>query len=236
MLVSFFILFYFWAAVSETNQGVGSYTRPQLYAYFIVGYVIRTLVFSTRTGDIGGAITSGDLSKHLLRPLSVLKFFFTRDLVDKLFNIFFMIFEFAFILFILKPQMILPSPKNLFYFLSLLVLAIVIFFFYSLVVSLATFWTDQAWSHRWLFGVVLVNIFSGQAIPLDLLPTPIFNILKFTPFPYLYYYPVKFWIDDSLNASFLPLFIQSLLILLVLFFLSRFFWKKGLIKYQGYGN
>jgi len=234
--ISFLIFYFLWLAIAHGKTHIGSYTQTQLYTYFVVGYVIRTLVFSTRTSDLGSAITQGSLSRLLLKPLGVFKFFFTRDLIDKIFNIFFLIFEFSLILFLFKPELIKPLPQNVLYFLLSTFLAIISFFLYGFLISLISFWTDTPWSGHWLFGVVFVNLFSGQAIPLDLLPQPVYNILINTPFPYFYYYPMQLFLGKIPEAQVWPLLAKSILLSSFVFIFIKFIWKKGLIRYQSYGN
>lgn len=233
----FFVMFFLlWAAVSEGKNSLGLYSVSQIYTYFIIGYIIKAFVFTTRTADIGGDIQNGNISTLLIKPISTLKYYFSRDIIDKLFNLFFMFFEFILILILFKPTLTIPTLQNFLFFLLFLILSIITFFFYSLVVSFAAFWSEDAWSSRFLFGVIFITLFSGQYIPLDLLPPIIGRILDFTPYPYMFYYPLKVWLGQvDQNIIYLRLFNGSL-ICLFFFFLSQFMWLKGKQKYQSYGN
>jgi ABC-2 type transport system permease protein len=233
----YFVLFFsLWSAISTGKNSLGVYTIPQVYSYFVIGYVIKALVFATRTQDIGGDIQNGNLSSLLIKPISTLKFYFSRDIVDKLFNLFFMFWEFLLILLIFKPSLTIPSFQNFILFLVFLLLSTILFFFYSLVISFITFWSDNAWSSRFIFGVVFVTLFSGQYIPLDFLPPIISNILDYTPYPYMFFYPAKIWLGQlDPNTIYMRLFI-GLLICLFFYFLSQLLWLKGKQKYQSYGN
>lgn len=236
VIISFLVFYFLWYAVAQGKTAVGSYSVPQIYSYFIIGYVVRALVFSTRTGDIGGDIQSGAISALFLKPIGTLKYYFSRDLVDKLFNLFFMTIEFWFILLLFRPSLVWPNPAHLLFFLISLSFAVVIFFFYSLIISFTTFWTDQAWSSRFLFGVVFVNLLSGQYLPLDLLPPLLTRLLNYTPFPYLYYYPLRFWLGKESVSTSLLLLANSLFVLLFFYFLTSLVWIRGKRRYQGYGS
>ncbi|OGL52290.1 hypothetical protein A3K55_00560, partial [Candidatus Shapirobacteria bacterium RBG_13_44_7] len=236
VIISFLIFYYLWFAVSQGKDLVGSYTVPQIYSYFVIGYVVRALVFSTRTGDIGGDIQSGTLSSLLLKPIGIIKYYFSCDLVDKVFNLVFMAIEFSLILLFLHPQLVLPDPLNLFYFVLSIIIGVVIFFFYSLIISFLTFWTEQAWSSRFLFGIVFINLFSGQYLPLDFLPRSIFKFLTYTPFPYLYYYPLRFWLGKETGTQPLFILLTAFSYLALLYFLANLLWIRGKLKYQAYGN
>lgn len=233
----FFVMFFsLWSAVSEGKSSLGVYSIPQIYSYFVIGYIIKAFVFATRTQDIGADIQNGNFSTLLIKPISTLKYYFSRDIIDKLFNLFFMFFEFVLILFLFKPTLSIPTPQNFFFFILFLLLSIITFFFYSLVVSFIAFWSEDAWSSRFLFGVIFVTIFSGQYIPLDFLPPVIGKILDYTPYPYMFYYPLKIWLGQiDISMIYLRLFNGSL-ICLFFYFLSQFMWLKGKQKYQSYGN
>jgi ABC-2 type transport system permease protein len=236
VFVSFLIFYYLWVAVSTGKNHVGNYSIPQIYSYFIVGYIIRAIIFTTRTADIGGDIQNGNLSTLLLKPISTIRYYFSRDVIDKLFNLGFMTIEFCLILLMFRPPLVIPTVTNLLIFIVSVLIAICVFFFYSLVVSFVTFWSDQAWSSRFLFGVVFVNLFSGQYIPLDLLPHQILNILNLTPFPYLYYYPVRFWMGLENPSTIIPRLLIAVFILIFFFFFAQLLWLKGRQKFQSYGN
>ncbi len=180
-LISFVTFFYLWSAISSGKSSLGVYNIPQIYSYFVIGYLIRALVFSTRTADIGGDIQSGQLSSLLLKPISPIKYYLSRDIIDKIFNLSFLSVELFLVFMFFRPDVVYPTIQNLTYFTVSVFFAIVIFFFYSLSVSFITFWSDHAWSSRFLFGVVFINLFSGQYLPLDFLPKNILSILNFTP-------------------------------------------------------
>lgn len=237
VFISFLTFYSLWSAVGRSH-GFSSniYSLPQLYSYFVIGYIIRALVFTTRTQDLGGDIQEGRLSVLLLKPISIIKYYFSRDVIDKLFNLFFMIFEFALILILFQPTLVVPSPINFLFFILFLILSIAIFFFYSLAISFSAFWVDNAWSIRFLSGVVFVNLFSGQFIPLDLLPPVIYKILVFTPFPYMYFYPVKIFIGQVNPPQAINYLATGTVCLLLTALISRWLWLKGKRKYQSYGN
>jgi ABC-2 type transport system permease protein len=236
MFISFVIFYYLWYSVSLGQTQVGDYRLPQLYSYFAIGYIIRALVYATRTADRGGEIQNGDLSNRLLKPMGVIKYYFSLDLVDKIFNLSLMFLEFGLILLFFHPQLVVPTPSDLFYFLIVLVLAVGLFFCYSLIISLLTFWSDQAWSSRFLLGVVFVNLFSGQFVPLNLLPRWLQTILDYTPFPYTYYYPIRIYLGLSTPPQIFRIILITILNLLFYYFLAQLLWQQGIKKYQSYGR
>ncbi len=58
---NFLFFYYLWIAIAQNQQTVGNYSFNSLISYFVIGYVVRSIVFSTRTADLGGDIQSGSL-------------------------------------------------------------------------------------------------------------------------------------------------------------------------------
>ncbi len=236
LFINFLVFYYLWIAIAQNQQTVGNYSFNSLISYFVIGYMVRSIVFSTRTADLGGDIQSGSLAGLLLKPIGTIKYYFSRDIIDKLFNMFFMIIEMVMIIIVFRPPLTLPALPNFLLFLFATALATIIFFFYSLIISFMAFWSESAWASRFLFGVVIVTLFSGQLIPLDLLPKWFMALNDLTPFPYLFYYPLRLWLGmESVNHS-LVILIQSGLIASVLYLITVKIWRLGLKKYQSYGN
>src|SRR4029078_6316665 len=70
VVISFIIYFSLWSAVSTGKNGLGVYSLAQLSSYFVIGYIIRAMVFTTRTADIGGDIQKRYLSTLVISTLS----------------------------------------------------------------------------------------------------------------------------------------------------------------------
>lgn len=106
----------------------------------------------------------------------------------------------------------------------------------SLFLSLTAFWTEEVWATRWLFGVVILDFFSGVIFPVDILPPLLARIMFLTPFPYLIFSPLKLW----LGQLSIDLAIRSLIItffwLVLFYFLTGFLWRKGTRKYGAFGG
>jgi ABC-2 type transport system permease protein len=120
--------------------------------------------------------------------------------------------------------------------LSLLV-AIVIYFNILTIASLATFWIPEiAWGAQFLVGVIVAEFLSGAAFPIDIFPNIIYQILRFTPFPYLIFIPIKIYLGNfNYVFTFQSLFIGFIWSLILIKF-SSVAWKRGLKIYEGVGR
>ncbi len=198
------IILFLWEA--GLNSTPSSLEKQAFFSYLIYAITISYLVLGTRTTDIAAEINSGTIINLLLKPISFFRFYFFKDLADKMINLSFALFE-AFIALqifqikLIPPQQIVPGT-------ILLINGIMISFFINLLLSFIGFWSRETWGPRFIF-FILVSFLSGAYFPLHLLPKTIYSLLLLTPFPYLYYLPTKIFLGEKF-----PFFI----------ILSSFFW------------
>src|SRR5690242_16525891 len=89
----FLIPYFIWSSILAKGGELYGYNFPALMTYLFGTTILRSLVMGSRTADLGWMINSGYLTIPLMRPLSIFRFLFTRDMADKLFNMTFIFFE-----------------------------------------------------------------------------------------------------------------------------------------------
>ena len=115
-----------------------------------------------------------------------------------------------------------------------IILANIIYFIISYLVSLIAFWSREAMGPRFLFEWIL-EFASGAYFPLDILSPVIFTFLLWFPFMYLLYIPMAIYLGRyDLSLALLSVFVQLFWISL-LSALTYYIWKKGLKKFTGEG-
>lgn len=235
--VSFLTLFFFWLAIYGNRSEFLGYQKSQMLAYVVGIAILRSIVLGSRSVDLGGQIRSGELTKLILRPINMFSFWFSRDLVDKILNIFFTAIEIGIVLAIFRFPFYFPQNfANYIYFLILCFLALFLYFFLSFVISLTAFWTEEIWATRWLFGIIFLEFFAGAFFPIDVLPVWLQKIIYLTPFPYLVFFPLKIWLEQLPAAvAFRAIFI-CFAWLVFFYWLAKFLWQKGVKNYGAYGG
>lgn len=232
------MVIFLWSGIFQNNTQILSYTKADMFTYVFLALVIQSVIFSSPSADhIGGEIASGALSNYLLKPLSYLKYWFTRDLSSKLLNISFAFFEISLLYFWLKPPIHVPSDPI---FLSLFTLNIIIasvsYFFLSVLARFTAFWSpENTWGLSFLV-LVFTEILSGWIFPLDLLPSVVYTAIQLTPFPYLIYFPLKILLGKYSVLQAVQITAQSFTTLTVLLVLVKVVWRKGLKNYSADGR
>jgi len=230
-------LIFFWLAVFRVNNSFMNYQKSHIITYVLGVILLDSIIIASRTADLGAQIKSGEIVHFLIRPVSLFKFLLARDIADKILNLLFAFVEILVILEVFKFSVDLP--KDLFLILIFMVHVVISFFLYfliSLILSITAFWTDEIWATRFLFGVILLNFFSGVIFPIDILPAWLLRIIYLTPFPYLVFSPLKIWLGQVPNQYILKSLLVSFFWLIFFWWVTNYLWKRGLKGYGAYGG
>ncbi|HEY2328699.1 MAG TPA: ABC-2 family transporter protein, partial [Verrucomicrobiae bacterium] len=79
-------------------------------------------------------------------------------------------------------------------------------------------------------------IASGHLFPLDVLRSPLKEILFLTPFPYQMYFPVSIYMGKVAGADLWRGLAMQLLWVLAAYVFARFMWRRGIKKYAAFGG
>ncbi len=238
MVVQLLAVYFLWVAVLGQRGGAFTYTTSQLLTYILGGSIIRSFVFSSRSIDAQGEIATGDLNNYLTKPLNYFSNWFARDLSDKLLNLIFVIIEVGLLIFLLRPPLFLQTNLvTLLTFIAASLLAMVLYFYFSFLVSMTTFWIteENGWPQRFLI-FMLIEFFAGGLFPLDILPAQIYQVIQFLPTTYFLNAPMQIYLGRATGSNLALTFTVMIFWLVVLSWLANWTFKKGLKIYGAYGR
>lgn len=238
-VIQILMAYYVWCAVySVPDKIIFGYDRIKILTYVFGTMIVRALVMSARSMDVGNDISTGDLSNYLIKPINYFKYFFTRDAASKILNLIFAIVEFLLLFIILRPPFIFQT--NLISILGFLIAVILAMCIYSLILFLLSsipFWVPElGWSSQFLVAVVIVEVLSGMVFPINILPNALQSIILATPFPYLIYFPVEVYLGNIKGLAMLGGIMVSAAWMGILWISLNIVWKKGLKVYQAFGR
>lgn len=236
--IQILVFFFLWDSVFTNESIYFGYSKEAILTYALLLVFVRSLVLSSKSNEMAGQIASGDLSNYLLKPINYFKYWITRDFVNKFLNLGFSVVEITILVLLLRPDVYIQSNFfTLFIFTIFIVIAIFLFFNLLLLTNFVPFWAPEtAWGAQFLMIVIIVEFLSGSFFPLDVLPKSVFDILKFTPFPYLVYVPIKIYLGGFNNNFIAFSLIVSLFWSVILWFFVKRVWIKGLKVYEAYGR
>lgn len=228
--------YFLWLAILPINGNFLGYTKPLMLTYILGTSLISSIALASRSYEIGDQINNGNLSNFLIKPINYFLYWFSRDMGDKAINILFSISELTIIFILLRPPIFIQT--NIFlivFFLMSAVIALILYFFFNILLGLIGFWSPEVWGPRFIF-IILLNFFAGSLFPLDILPKPIFYFLQGLPFTYILYFPLKVYLGQLSQIEIYTGIFISLIWLLTLYWLVRIVWAKGLAIYTAYGR
>lgn len=236
VVIRFLITYFLWSSIFPGNQEFFGYTRVMMLTYVLMVYLISNFVFATRTQEIGDEINQGKLTNYLLRPVSYFKSVAARDISDKLLNFGFTVVEFTVLFLLLKPPIMLQNqPVVLFLTLIAFIGATLVYFCISALMGFLGFWTTEIWGIRFIFFISL-DFLAGNFFPIDILPQLASKILLLTPFPYMFYFPVKIYLGQLSTGNILQGFLVLGIWTVILIQLVTVVWKNGLKVYSAEGR
>lgn len=236
VVIRFLITYFLWSSIYSGNQKFFGYTRDSMLTYVLLVYIVSNFVFATRTQDIGSEINEGKLTNYLLKPISYFKGVAARDVSDKLLNFGFTVVEFTILFALLKPPFLVQS--NVLYIAAALMAfagAVIVYFCMSVLLGFLGFWTPETWGARFIF-IILLDFLAGNFFPIDILPQALAQILLLTPFPYMFYFPVKIYLGQLGIGQIIQGFVVVAIWSVALIQFVKYTWQQGLKVYSAEGR
>jgi len=237
-VIQIITIYFLWLAITTKNPNSFGYDQVTLLTYVLGTSLMRAVVFSSRSIDAQREISSGDLNNYLIKPLNYFKYWLFRDFADKALNIVFSLIEIIILFFIFRPSLFFQTNiLTLVQFLLLSGLAMIMYFYFSFIISMTTFWYPESngWPQRFLIFTVL-EFLSGGLFPLDILPKPIFNIVNLLPSAHFLFTPLQVYLGRISGSQIFFSAGNMLLWTVLLWALAKFMWHKGLKIYGAYGR
>lgn len=232
-----FVLMVYWRGALAGNQEIADWNSTSITSYYFVLVVVSAFLMSHVEEPVAWEdVQKGELARYLLKPFSYYWIKFLEEFPSRVYQsvcgvVVITIFGIFFGLF-------LPHPQNLVQILllvTLIILAFFITFTFKIILGMISLWIIDVGGLFQLSEAIIV-IAAGYTIPLTLMPNFMSDIVKFTPFPYMIYYPV-IGILGKLSANELGgILMIQIIWLMMLVFLYSVMWKKGIKKFTGVGQ
>ncbi|MEN8141539.1 MAG: ABC-2 family transporter protein [Thermodesulfobacteriota bacterium] len=232
------VVYYLWSSIYAGLDGgeIAGYSLNGMITYYLLVILIGRLVRgSQQLMAIANDIYDGGLSRYQLYPTSYLGFKYAEHL-GNLLPVALQIALLAVVapFFLDLPPEYAITPATLGTALLVVGLANLLYFLLALPLQLVAFWADNVWSLAVMLHFV-GGLLGGVMLPLDLFPQGLREILYFTPFVYLYYFPVQVllgqlgWAEIARGVTVMAFW------LVILGSVARLIWLRGSRLYSGVG-
>lgn len=231
-LVFFFIKYNLWWAIYSSHNGatIKGMTFNQMMNYHVWALITSLIYRGHNSNSLSEEIRLGKISTYIIYPFNFWEHQTCQFLAFSSLQLFVSLITF-FVLFF-SGIVALPDFSSVFLGISFSLLAGFLWFLIQYCCGLMAFWLEETWMIRVLMELV-VNFLSGNIFPLELYPEKLTQFLKYTPFPYLAYYPIKMFLGAKQEILVPTLVIAFWLVFFS--FLANRLWSKGLRNYTGAG-
>jgi len=234
------IFIFFWVLIydGDTQKVLNGFTLAGMITYLVIMDVFGSLVYGLRNSgfDYSGMIKSGSLGPALLKPQSLNKHVYFRNLADGVTGTLPQVLLVACVLpFVARFLVWDISLMNIMFIVLFLAVGTVSTHLLCSALGYMAFWLEEANAIMWSC-MVLFNILTGFFLPLDFFPQWSVKILEMLPFSSWGYIQTKLYIGLYTLDKIALLFSVQVIWIFALFFINRIIWKKGIQKYSAVGG
>lgn len=218
--------------IQAAQGGQFTLSAIEFARYFLAVFIIRQFTVVWVAWEFEREVVEGRLSPKLLQPLDPVWHHVASHLGERMARMPFSLLLVG-LFFLLYPQALwLPSLSQLLLFFLAVLLAFALRFVTQYTFALFAFWTERATAIEQFYFLFYLFL-SGMVAPLELFPETLRQILLWTPFPYMIYFPASLLLGLPVNIA--QGFAATTLWILAFYGVNRWLWHKGLKHYAGMG-
>jgi ABC-2 type transport system permease protein len=234
-LVSPVVYLAVWTTIARSQGSVNGLTANYFVTYYLTLLIADTLTSDITVHLLAYKIQDGTLSGELLRPVHPI---LTNTLVNNIAfkTLVFMVLVPIWLVLValFQPDYSTVTIHTILPAIPAIVLGFGINFLLGSTLTCLGFWTTRVFSIV-EFYFAFSTLFSGQFVPLQLMPPLIQQLAEYLPFQYFIYFPVSLILGRVPAETMLWKFGLGLVWLGVCYVLFRLIWREGLKRYSSVG-
>jgi ABC-2 type transport system permease protein len=234
-LVSPIIYLAVWTSIANSKGSVNGFTANDFITYYMVLLIADQITSNIVIYSFGYKIQDGSLSSELIRPIHpMLTNTLVNNIAFKILTIMGMTPIWFILYFLFRPDFSSVAWQGVLLAIPAMVLGFFIGFLLSATITSLAFWTTRVYSvHEFYYAFIL--LFSGQFVPLPLMPNVIQQIAGYLPFQLLMYFPIQLILGKLSNFQVVQGFSVGAVWLLAAIVLFNRVWREGVKRYSAVG-
>lgn len=234
-LVSPIIYLAVWTSIANQNGDVNGFTANDFITYYMVLLICDQITSNIVIHTFGYKIQDGTLSGELIRPIHpMLTNALVNNIAFKVLTILGFIPVWIVLLFLFKPDFSNVALSGILLSIPAMILGFFVSFLLSATITALAFWTTKIYSiHEFYFALIL--LFSGQFVPLPLMPKLVQDIAQYLPFQLFIYYPIQLILGKLSTEQIIQGYLSGIIWFGVSILLFNLVWRNGLKRYSAVG-
>ena len=234
-LVSPIIYLAVWTSIANVKGDVNGFTANDFITYYMVLLICDQVTSNIIIHTFAYKIQDGSLSGELIKPVHpMLTSALVNNVAFKMLSMMGLTPIWVILYFLFKPDFSNVVFQNVLLAIPVMVIAFLIGYLFSATITALAFWTTRIYSiHEFYFALIL--LFSGQFVPLPLMPKVIQDIAQYLPFQLLLYFPIQLILGKLSADQIVMGYVMAGVWLVLAAFLFNIVWSNGVKRYSAVG-
>jgi ABC-2 type transport system permease protein len=234
-LVSPVVYLAVWTTVANSQGNVNGLTANDFVTYYMTLLIVDTLTSDITIHILAYKIQDGTLSGDLLKPVHpILTNTLMVNLAFKALTLIVLVPVWLLLALLVRPDYGGVTLQSLLLALPAVALGFGINFLLGAAITCIAFWTTRIYSLAEFYWAVAL-LFSGQFVPLELMPPFIQQVAQYLPFQLFKYFPIQLILNKLEPEVILRDFAMSFIWLGLAFALFLAIWRAGLKRFSAVG-
>ena len=234
-LVSPVIYLAIWTSIANSKGNVNGLTANDFITYYMTLLIVDQITSNIVIHTFAYKIQDGTLSGELIKPIHPM---LTNALVNNIAFKFLTIMGFIpiwiILFFLFKPDYSSVTLIGILLAIPIMLMGFLIGYLLTATITSLAFWTTRVFSiHDFYFALSL--LFSGQFVPLTLMPKIIQNIAQYLPFRFQLYHPIQLILGRLSIAEIIQGYVMAGIWLVIAIALFNWVWRKGVKRFSAVG-
>ena len=234
-LVSPVIYLAVWTSIANSKGSVNGFTANDFITYYMVLLIADQITSNIVIHTFAYKIQDGTLSGELIRPIHpMLTNALVNNIAFKALSIMGMTPVWVVLYFLFKPDFSGVTWQGPLLAIPAMILGFSVGFLLSATITSLAFWTTRVYSvHEFYYALIL--LFSGQFVPLPLMPKVIQDVAQYLPFQLFMYYPIQLILGKLSNTQIVQGFVSGGIWLAISILLFKWVWREGVKRFSAVG-
>jgi ABC-2 type transport system permease protein len=234
-LVSPIIYLAVWTSIASSKGSVNGLTANDFITYYMTLLIVDQITSNIVIHTFAYKVQDGSLSGELVRPIHpMLTNALVNNIAFKVLTIMGFIPIWIVLFFLFKPDFSSVTLTGILLAIPAMILGFFVGFLLSAAITSLAFWTTRVYSiHEFYYALIL--LFSGQFVPLILMPKLIQDIAQYLPFQLLIYFPIQLILGKLSTTQIMQGFGIGLIWLVIAISIFNWIWRNGVKRFSAVG-
>lgn len=234
-LVSPIIYLAVWTSIANSKGDVNGFTANDFVVYYMTLLIVDQVTSNIVIHTFAYKIQDGTLSGELIRPIHpMLTNALVNNIAFKTLTIMGFIPIWIGLYFLYRPDFSGVTLSGVLLAVPAMVMGFFVGYLLSAAITALAFWTTRVHSiHEFYYALIL--LFSGQFVPLALMPKLIQDIAQYLPFQLLIYFPIQLILGKFSSAQIVQGYVVGFIWLAVSIAVFNWVWRSGVKRYSAVG-